>query len=145
MDRIARGDYVRAGGATYLVVQHNALAELPTLVVVPALSRPLPHRRPLVVRDDANDVWVHTFAPATLLRGDITTVSGHAIDEVMRSVEDALAALLELNPLETASHLQGAGLGRGIQPAAVGDPTATTPSRATAPPTTQRTGDISAT
>ena len=111
MDRIARGDYIRAGGATYLVVQHNALAELPTLVAVPALSRPLPHRRPLIVRDDTNDVWVHTFAPATLLRGDITTVSGHATAEVMRNVEDALAALLELNPLETASHLGSADPG----------------------------------
>jgi|GEM_PF-5231321 len=116
MDRIARGDYVRAGGATYLVVQHDALAELPTLVVVPALPRPLPHRPPLVVRDDTNDVWIHTFAPATLLRGDITTVTGHATDEVLRSVEDALAALLELNPFETAVHLQASAWDVGSPP-----------------------------
>ena len=106
MDRIERGDYIQTGGNTYLVLQHNALNQLPTIVALPALPRPLPHRPPLVLRDNTNNLWIHTFAPATLLRTDITATVGHADNNLLQHATQAVAALLQLNPLQTATHLQ---------------------------------------
>lgn len=96
---IARGTYVAVGTSTYLVVQHDALAELPTLVGLPATEAPLPHRPPLVIRDDTNDLWIHTFAPATLLRTDVTAINGAASDDILDIVDTALAALLQIGTL----------------------------------------------
>ncbi len=96
---LTRGSYAQVGGATYLVVQHEALAELPTFVGLPAAATPLPHRPPLVLRDDTNDLWIHTFAPATLLRTDVTAISGAASDDILDIVDTALAALLQIGTL----------------------------------------------
>ncbi len=96
---LTRGSYVQVGDATYLVVQNDALEALPTFVGLPATATPLPHRPPLVIRDDANDLWIHTFAPATLLRDDITTIAASAPDSVMDPVTDALAGVLNLDSL----------------------------------------------
>ncbi len=98
---LTRGTYVQVGGSTYLIVQHDALEELPTLVGLPATPTPLPHRPPLVVRDETNQLWIHTFAPATLLRTDITTLARTAPNDVITIVDAALAALLQIGKLDT--------------------------------------------
>ena len=104
---LARGAYAQVGGSLYLNVQHDALDALPTFVGLPATATPLPHRPPLIVRDDTNDLWIHTFAPATLLRGDITAITGIAPDAVIATIGAALGALLHVGTLDTAAHLAG--------------------------------------
>ncbi len=102
---ITRGTYIEVGTATYLVVQHDALAELPTLVALPSTTMPLPHRPPLIVRDNTYDLWIHAFAPATLLRTDITTVIGTAPVETLTEVDTALGAILDLETLPTSTNV----------------------------------------
>ncbi len=70
MDRaLTAGEYVQAGdGGTWLVIQHGGLAELPTVICLAATRTPLPHRSPLILWDDTNRWWIHTYAPAAVLR-----------------------------------------------------------------------------
>lgn len=100
---LTRGSYAQVGGVTYLVVQHDALEALPTFVGLPATATPLPHRPPLVLRDDTNDLWIHTFAPATLLRADISTIAGTAPDDILEIVDAALGALLHIGGLRATT------------------------------------------
>jgi len=100
---LTRGSYAQVGGATYLVVQHDALEALPTLIGLPATATPLPHRPPLIIRDDANNLWIHTFAPATLFRAEITNVSGNAPDNILEIVDAALGALLQIGGLRATT------------------------------------------
>lgn len=99
---VARGTYVQVGAATYLVVQHDALEALPTFVGLPATATPLPHRPPLVLRDDTNKLWIHTFAPATLLRDDITAIAGSAPEDILTNIDAALGAILQIGTLNAA-------------------------------------------
>ncbi len=105
---VTRGSYAQVGGATYLVVQHDALEALPTFVGLPATSTSLPHRPPLVIRDDTNNLWIHTFAPATLLRRDVTNIQNTAPLDLLAVVETAISSILDLctpRPGADADHL----------------------------------------
>ena len=100
---LARGTYIQAGGAAYLVVQHAALGELPTVVALPATVTPLPHRPPLIIRDNTNDLWIHTYAPATILKVDITATTGQAPNTTTDTAAAALASIVDTPTGEPAS------------------------------------------
>ncbi|MPZ54657.1 MAG: hypothetical protein GEU79_18345 [Acidimicrobiia bacterium] len=94
--RLSRGSYVSLDEDQYLVVQHDALDRLPTVVALPATPQPVAHRPPLVVVDSDNDLWIHTYAPATLWRDDLT-FSGETISaEIMVAVDAGIASVVDV-------------------------------------------------
>lgn len=86
---LARGDYAQVGVSVYLIIRRDALEALPTVIGLPATQAPLPHRLPLVIRDEANRLWIHAFAPATLLRGDTTATTQELPTPLMQAAPSA--------------------------------------------------------
>lgn len=93
---LRRGSYVSLDEDQYLVVQHHALDRLPTVVALPATRQPVAHRPPLVVLDSDNDLWIHTYAPATLWRDDLTPSGTTISDELMVAVDAGIAAVVDV-------------------------------------------------
>ncbi len=94
---VTKGDYAPFGDATYLIIQTDALANLPTVIGLPAQRQAPRHRPPLVLYDQEAQLWIHTYAPATLWRADLGPPIRRAATNLIARVETGIVAILGLS------------------------------------------------